>query len=224
MVGASSPHSLTRRHLADVEFDRSDYEGIHLELPQKTVEEIKEYALVFWKRYREIEGESSRLRVVVAMLTRQCLVADYDKQIAKIEAAEAKRELHTRQSALVKRKVDSVKYPLTLLKIQYANQTKGKSYSEEEDRFILVKLAEYGYGPDDTAERIKRDIVEHPSFRFDWFLKSRTPAEIGRRMTTLVTLIEKELDGKKPAVKKAAAPANGSSTAKGKVSSFVDAS
>ena len=38
-------------------------------------------------------------------------------------------------------------------------------------------------------------------------------------MTTLVTLIEKELDGKKPAVKKAAA-SNGSATAKGKVCPF----
>ena len=42
-------------------------------------------------------------------------------------------------------------------------------------------------------------------------------------MTTLVTLIEKELDGKKPATKKATVATNGSSsTAKGKVSFFSD--
>lgn len=28
--------------------------------------------------------------------------------------------------------------------------------------------------------------------RFDWFLKSRTPIEIGRRCTTLVSLVDKE--------------------------------
>ena len=121
------------------------------------------------------------------------------KQIAKIEAAEDKRDANARLSRVIKKKVDSVKYPLQLLKIAYGGQTKGKSYSEEEDRFLLVQLSKYGIGKEDTYDLIKRDISEWPAFRFDWFLKSRTPVEIGRRCTTLITLIDKEKDSEKPA-------------------------
>ncbi|KIO28601.1 hypothetical protein M407DRAFT_6651 [Tulasnella calospora MUT 4182] len=75
------------------------------------------------------------------------------------------------------------------------SQTKGKVYSEEEDRYLLCRLAYYGLESDEVFEKIKRDICEFPVFRFDWFLKSRTPQEIGRRCTTLLTMISKENAG-----------------------------
>ena len=59
---------------------------------------------------------------------------------------------------------------LEQLNISYANQTKGKSYSDEEDRFLLVQLSKHGYGVDDVYERIKREICEWPAFRFDWYV------------------------------------------------------
>lgn len=120
---------------------------------------------------------------------------------------------------MIKKKVDSVKYPLQLLKIAYGGQTKGKSYSEEEDRFLLVQLSKYGIGKEDTYDLIKRDISEWPAFRFDWFLKSRTPVEIGRRCTTLITLIDKEKDSEKPAPRRTPAGTNGAAAPK-KVCAF----
>ncbi|KAI5474957.1 chromatin remodelling complex ATPase chain ISW1 [Pseudohyphozyma bogoriensis] len=177
---------------------RENFEGIQTEVPSKTIEEVKEYAGVFWDRYTEIE--------------------DYERQIKKIEDAEARRGKDERQSALVKRKVDEVQFPLQLLKIQYANQTKGKSYSEEEDRFLLVMLSKYGVGKEDTYDQIKRDIAEFPAFRFDWFFKSRTAQELGRRCNTLVSLVDKEYeedDGPKKAKK--GAGANGAGKGKRKV-------
>ncbi|GAA5965649.1 hypothetical protein JCM21900_003048 [Sporobolomyces salmonicolor] len=155
-------------------YGKHNYEGIALEVPTKTVEDIKEYASVFWERYTEIE--------------------DHDRYLQKIEAAEVRREKETRLEALIKRKVASVPYPLQQLKIIYANQTKGKSYSDDEDRFLLVELAKYGIGKEDTYERIKRDINEWPAFRFDWFMKSRTAQEISRRCQTLISLVDKEFD------------------------------
>ena len=91
--------------------------------------------------------------------------ADHEKQIKKIEDAEARRDKDERQWALVKQKVDSVSFPLQLLRVQYANQTKGKSYSDDEDRFLLCQVAKYGVGKEDTFEQIKRDIAEFPAFR-----------------------------------------------------------
>lgn len=37
---------------------RNDFEGIRIEVPTKTVEEIEAYAKVFWQRYTEIDGAS----------------------------------------------------------------------------------------------------------------------------------------------------------------------
>jgi SWI/SNF-related matrix-associated actin-dependent regulator of chromatin subfamily A member 5 len=72
--------------------------------------------------------------------------------------------------------------------------TKGKVYSEEEDRYLLCRLNYYGMRADDVYERIKRDITEFPVFRFDWFFKSRSPQELQRRCNTLLAMIEKEAE------------------------------
>ncbi|ORY89163.1 SLIDE domain-containing protein [Leucosporidium creatinivorum] len=95
------------------------------------------------------------------------------RHIKKIEDAEAGRQRNQRLSALVKKKVASVSYPLQQIKITYANQTKGKSYTDEEDRFLLCELAKYGVGKEDTPDKIKADINASPLFLFNWFAKSR---------------------------------------------------
>ncbi len=74
--------------------------------------------------------------------------------------------------------------------------TKGKVYSEEEDRYLLCRLNHYGMRADDVYERIKKDITEFPVFRFDWFFKSRSPQELQRRCNTLLGMIEKEAETK----------------------------
>ncbi|GAA5976220.1 hypothetical protein JCM11641_001086 [Rhodosporidiobolus odoratus] len=153
-------------------YGRDDFEGIQREIPSKSVAEIKEYSEVFWERYQEVE--------------------EHERILEKVKRAESKRGKEDKLTDLIQKKVAEVQYPLQQLKIVYANQTKGKSYSEDEDRFLLVELAKYGIGKDDTYERIKRDINEWPAFRFDWFMKSRTPAEIARRCKTLIELVGKE--------------------------------
>ena len=77
--------------------------------------------------------------------------------------------------------------------------TKGKVYSEEEDRYLLCRLNHYGMTADDVYERIKKDITEFPVFRFDWFFKSRSPQELQRRCNTLLGMIEKEAEVAKEA-------------------------
>ncbi|GAA5829787.1 hypothetical protein JCM11251_007878 [Rhodosporidiobolus azoricus] len=154
-------------------YGRKNFEGIHRELTTKTIDEIKEYSEVFWDRYQEIE--------------------EHERLIAKLEAAEYKAAHNDKIVDLIKRKMAETPYPLQQMKIIYANQTKGKSFSEDEDRFLLVEIAKYGIAnKEDTWERIKRDVNEWPAFRFDWFMKSRTPTEIGRRCDTLIKLIGKE--------------------------------
>ncbi|KAF8886753.1 SNF2 family DNA-dependent ATPase [Infundibulicybe gibba] len=87
----------------------------------------------------------------------------------------------------------SVRYPMQELELNYPT-TKGKVYSEEEDRYLLCRLFHYGMQADDVYERIKKDITEFPVFRFDWFFKSRSPQELQRRCNTLLGMIEKEAE------------------------------
>lgn len=57
---------------------------------------------------------------------------------------------------------------------------------------MLVSLEKYGYNTDGVYELIRRDIRAHPLFRFDWFIKSRTSAELSRRCQTLINLLMKD--------------------------------
>ena len=53
-----------------------------------------------------------------------------------------------------------------------------------------------------TVSLVAHQVRRHPEFRFDWLFKSRTPAELGKRVDTLIKLIQNE--SKEPKGKKAA--------------------
>ena len=110
---------------------------------------------------------------------------------ARISEGEAKRSKRDNLEYLLAKKIQSVHYPMQELELNYPT-TKGKVYSEEEDRYLLCRLWHYGMHMDDAYERIKKDITEFPVFRFDWFFKSRSPQELQRRCNTLLGMIEKE--------------------------------
>jgi SWI/SNF-related matrix-associated actin-dependent regulator of chromatin subfamily A member 5 len=91
----------------------------------------------------------------------------------RITTGEAKlREQSDRIDAL-HRKIKSYTYPMQELKLNYG-QTKGKSYSDEEDRFLLVRMHHHGIDRDDCYDLIKRDIGEWPLFRYVCRVSTRT--------------------------------------------------
>jgi len=107
----------------------------------------------------------------------------------------------------VARKIAKHPNPWQTLRIQYG-ASKGKAFTEEEDRFIVCMTNQLGYG---RWEELKCEIRKAWNFRFDWYIKSRKPLELENRFKTLVRLIQKELDsedsGKRKAKGKAAAAA-----------------
>jgi SWI/SNF-related matrix-associated actin-dependent regulator of chromatin subfamily A member 5 len=66
-------------------------------------------------------------------------------------------------------------------------------YLEDEDQFLVCMTHELGYGEWDA---LKDEVRRAWQFRFDWFIKSRSAAELGRRVDVLIRIIEKE--GRKP--------------------------
>ncbi|XP_074346037.1 ISWI chromatin-remodeling complex ATPase CHR11-like isoform X1 [Apium graveolens] len=149
-------------------FGRNDVKGIASEMEGKSEEEVKRYAEVFKRRYKELN--------------------DYDKIIKNIERGEARISRKDEIMKAIGKKLDRYKNPWLELKIQYG-QNKGKLYNEECDRFMLCMTHKLGYG---NWDELKAAFRTSPLFRFDWFVKSRTTSELARRCDALIRLVERE--------------------------------
>ncbi|TFK38304.1 P-loop containing nucleoside triphosphate hydrolase protein [Crucibulum laeve] len=157
------------------------------EIQDKTAEDVEKYYKVFEEKWETL--------------------SEYPRIAARIAEGEQKRNKRDNLEYLLTKKINSVRFPMQELELNYPT-TKGKVYSEEEDRYLLCRLFHYGMQAEDVYERIKKDITEFPVFRFDWFFKSRSPQELQRRCNTLLGMIEKEEEvqaieeaGKKSAAK-----------------------
>jgi SWI/SNF-related matrix-associated actin-dependent regulator of chromatin subfamily A member 5 len=131
------------------------------------------------------------------------------RTVAKIEEGEAKLAKLNEVQGVLSKRVSGLTAPLHQLKINYG-QIKGRSYSEEEDRFLLVMLDKFGYGEDSSFEKIRSEIKRSSLFRFNWFLRSRNAGELSKRCSTLLLCImkeweeeQKDKEGGEPSAKKA---------------------
>jgi SWI/SNF-related matrix-associated actin-dependent regulator of chromatin subfamily A member 5 len=169
-----------------------DWDLFAAEIQDKSAAEVKEYYNVFKKKWKQLAG---MLFLISALSALTSPSKEYPRIAARIAEGEAKRNKRDNLEYLLTKKIASVRYPMQELELNYPT-TKGKVYSEEEDRYLLCRLNHYGMRVDDVYERIKRDITEFPVFRFDWFFKSRSPQELQRRCNTLLAMIEKEAEAK----------------------------
>lgn len=164
---------------ASARHGRTDYASIANDIDHKETADVKQYAKVFWDRYTEI--------------------ADYNKYLKVIDDGEERHRKVDQQRKFLSRKMAQYRVPLHQLKINYSVSTTNKKvYTEEEDRFLLVMLNKYGIDSAGVYDKIVSEIEESPLFKFDWFFLSRTPVEISRRCTTLLTTIVKEFEDAQP--------------------------
>lgn len=171
----------------------ASYEVLAQEIQNKTAEDVKAYAKVFWKRWQELEGQHMKMISLNGRYSYRS--TDFVRIEQRIQEGEARREKQDNLEALLDDKIKSVYFPMQELELNYP-VAKGKVYSEEEDRYLLCRLNYYGLKSPEVYDRIKKDITEFPVFRFDWFFKSRTPQELSRRCHTLLGMISKEYEDK----------------------------
>ena len=169
-------------------YGREDLENISKEIDGKSPEEVQAYAKVFWQRYTELQ--------------------DADRVLEKIERGEQRIQREKDIANVLKWKLDQYKNPWRERHFHYGT-SRGKAYTEDEDRFMVCMTHKLGYG---EWEALKAAVRQSWLFRFDWFLKSRTPAELGRRVDTLIRLIEKESEDEQAAAKKQQRRASGTGT------------
>lgn len=172
---------------SSIKHGRNAISAIVAEFDDKTEEEVRAYAQKFWTNYEEIEG--------------------YERYIGQIEAGEEKIKKVKFQQESLRRKLSQYKYPLQELVLKHPPSTSHKkTFTEDEDRFLLVQLYKFGVDSLDAYDRIKESIRSYPLFEFDFFLQSRSSVEIGRRCQTLLGCVVKEFvkDGINPATKRKA--------------------
>ena len=119
-------------------------------------------------------------------------LADWKRMEERIAKGEAKIRKREETEVLIAEKVARSTDPFRNLTIAYGDKKGGatmKGFIEEEDRFLVCMLNRLGYGAWDS---LKAEIRAADQFRFDWFIKSRTTAELQRRCDTLIRLLEKE--------------------------------
>lgn len=140
----------------------------------RDLEEVERYTKKFWQAKDEIEG--------------------HEKYVAQIEASERKAAKLMRQQELLAMKIEELEEPLDDLRIQFPPNNSKRVFSKLEDRFMLNCVYKYGIFDDKLGEKIKQDIFESELFRFDWYIASRTPHEISKRVNTLLLALARESD------------------------------
>jgi len=148
-------------------FGRKNLDAISMEVEAKTPDEVKRYHGVFFKRYRELKDHEKIMRTI----------EKGEERIKKVESFEK----------LIARKVMRHKNPMMNMELTYGSGQ--RTFSEEEDRWLICMTKQYGYG---RWVEIKNEIRCAWLFRFNWFFKSRTPAELKSRVDYLIKRLEIE--------------------------------
>lgn len=157
-------------------YGRNSIQAITMELaPGKTEEEVRRYATAFWSNLERID--------------------DYEKYLKMIENEEEKVKRVKLQQEALRRKLSQYKNPFFDLKLKHPPSTNNKrTFSDEEDRYILIMLFKYGLDRENVYEMIRDEIRDCPLFELDFYFRSRTPMELARRGNTLLGCIEKEFN------------------------------
>ncbi|KAG7812119.1 hypothetical protein KL921_001351 [Ogataea angusta] len=165
------------------------YAAIAADLRTKSVDDVKAYSEVFWQRYKEIDG--------------------WEKYVNQIEQGEKKIQKVLMQQEILSEKVGQYDAPLQEMNIIYPPNNSKRLYTETEDRFLLMKVNEYGLSRKNLYDLIKADIMRENEFRCAFYFKSRSSIELSRRVATLLLAITREAENpaslkRKPAHKKVA--------------------
>lgn len=143
---------------------------------KRTEDEVRRYVEEFWSR-----GPTE--------------VPDWDKISARIKEGEAKVAKAIHDEQLLRNKMKQYSDPLRQIKLTYGSN-KGQRYALDQDRWLLIQLAEFGLQNPEVFERIHQAIRSSPLLRFDFWMKSRTVQEIARRCHKLIPIFLRDETGR----------------------------
>lgn len=161
----------------------------------KSEDEVKRYYVSFWCNYKRInewqkilerveKGEKKLLRLrQIRDLIHEKIERHFDETYGRIFDQKLLDPLPTSDQLL--------DHSWQTIKLKYVAGSKHRSYTEEEDAFLLCMMHRHGFG---NTERIRLEIRKAWQFRFNWYFKSRSSLDIQRRCESIVKMIEKEME------------------------------
>eukprot|EP00808_Paulinella_micropora_P021784 g56470.t1 len=178
-------------------YGRSDIDKIEVNVKGKLPEEVRKYHDTFWRQISELPQHKN-----------------IEKRIVKGEAKlnTRKQQEKALETLCVDYKSLSRQDFMARLDIKYRN-IKKSGFTMDNDKLLIYLAHSQGYG---EWDKLKSAIRKDDFCMFDYFLKSRTPAELGRRVDVLIRLVTKEpkkpgrtpgAKNKKPAAGAPSAPA-----------------
>ena len=149
---------------------RKAYLKISEDIGTKNLEDVQEYAEVFWAKLSTLSiGE---------------------KIEKSIEKKEKEREYMCRIGELIRRKVQAYEDPRKQMKFKYVKYEREVSYVLLDDVALICYANIHGYG---QWGKIRNSIAFDPYLRFRLFLKTRNNEDLKQRVDNLVRNIDKEV-------------------------------
>lgn len=155
-------------------FGRENIEAISSSVEGKAPEEVKRYYEAFWKNLTTI--------------------SNHDKVLKRIEKGEARLHRTAKLSDIldyILRDTPDMGEGMESLELKYKALHRGKGYTTKEDRFLLYTTKRLGFG---EWDKVRRAVAVEPEFTFDYFLKSRSAAELEKRVVQLIRIKEKDYE------------------------------
>ena len=160
---------------ASERYGRCNTSAIAEEIEGKTRGEVEAYSKAFWKHYTTLP--------------------DWERTVGAIERGEERLERAARLNKILKRKVamecsrscggwKSIKVP---------DQCSTAGWNEDTTKFLLYCSAKYGADCGDLGERVWEDLRREPVFELDFFLKTRSVLDLGRRIGAVLQAVENEV-------------------------------
>ena len=155
---------------------RENMERVSREVEGKEPEEVVRYAEVFWQRCSELH--------------------EIDRFLSQLQRGEERIRRRLECMQALDEKMAQYGDPLTELRLQHSCK-KDRGFGEEEDRYLLSLLHRLGLDKENVYGEMRSCIKNSSHMRFNFFLKSRTPAELQRRCNTLLSLVQKDISAQK---------------------------
>lgn len=119
-------------------------------------------------------------------------LADWNRYFKRIQSSKEDQKKRDELNSVIRDQISALKDPWRELNLEslniYSKQAKNMTFNQLEDRYLINYTSQYGYGSwDQILSAIKNDHV----FSFDWFIKTRSPNDIYRRVDFLIKAFKK---------------------------------
>lgn len=179
---------------------RYDFDAVCRDVTNETGKdraEIQRYFVAFFTHYTRIQEwpkileriERGEKKILRLRQIRDAIQEKVERHLEETYGAFFAEQQKQKDPADLPPVADLINHSWPKMKINYGSGARSRGYQEEEDAFLICMMYRHGYG---AAERIRMEIRRAWQFRFDWYFKSQSAADIQKRCDVLIRVIERE--------------------------------